>query len=71
MQAEFWDVKEGKKIKTEVLEAKHYEKGGYAFKGKTKDGRSLTRFISKDEYDKFTGGAKCAGKACAKKACKK
>ena len=74
MKHSFYDVKLRKKVTAEVTDFKSYGKGTskrFAFKGKTKDGRNLTRFISKDEYDKFMGGAKCAGKACAKKACKK
>lgn len=81
MKAKFWDVKEKKSVEAEVIGAVRYENGGYAFKGKTKDGRSLTTFVSKDTYDKCPADLKdacctpkkgCAtAKSCApKKSCK-
>jgi len=61
MKAKFWDVKEKKSVETEVIDAVRYEKGGYAFKGKTKDGRNLTTFVSKEAFEAF----------CPKGSCKK
>lgn len=55
MNAEFYDVKTRKKIKADVTEKVTYGKGGrqrYAFRAKTKDGRNLTKFVSKDVWDK-------------------
>lgn len=55
MKAEFYDVKERKKIKADVVEKVKYGKEGrerYAFRAKTADGRNLTRFVSKDAWDK-------------------
>ncbi|MCX8008538.1 MAG: hypothetical protein N3A54_02420 [Patescibacteria group bacterium] len=57
MKMQFYDVKTRKKIETDILEKKEYETRGqirYAVRGKTDDGRWLTRFISKSEYDKIT-----------------
>ncbi len=69
MKSKFWDVKEKKSVEAEVIEAVRYKNGGYAFKGKTKDGRNLTTFVSKDTYEKSgLGKAACCG---SKKACKK
>jgi hypothetical protein len=51
----FYDVKERKKVLSEVVAKAEYEAEGrttYAFKGKTDDGRDLTKFVSKDHYDK-------------------
>ena len=68
MKAKFWDVKEKKSVDADVVEAVRYKNGGYAFKGKTKDGRNLTTFVSKDTYEKSgLGKAAC----CSKKTCKK
>ncbi len=55
MKAEFYDVKDRKKINAEVTGKVKYGKGGrerYAFRGKTSDGRNLTRFVGKAEWDK-------------------
>ncbi|NLF92453.1 MAG: hypothetical protein GX564_01090 [Oligosphaeraceae bacterium] len=62
MKAKFWDVKEKKSVEAEVIDAVRYEKGGYAFKGKTKDGRNLTTFVSKETFEALN---------CPKGACKK
>ncbi len=56
MKHSFYDVKEKKKVEVDVTEKVIYgEKGKerYAFKAKTKDGRNLTAFVSKVNYDKF------------------
>lgn len=53
MKAEFYDVKEKKKVKADVTEKVVYGEGKkkrYALKGKTKDGRNLTRFVSEGDY---------------------
>lgn len=55
MTHEFYDVKEKQKVVTEVTEKTTYGEGTrvrYAFKGKTKDGRNLTAFVSKENFDK-------------------
>jgi hypothetical protein len=55
MKHSFYDVKERKKIQADVSEKVTYGKKGnerYAFKAKTKDGRNLTAFVSKEVWDK-------------------
>ena len=55
MKAQFYDVKTRKKVEAEVTEKVVYgEKGKerYALRGKTSDGRSLTKFVSKADWDK-------------------
>ena len=57
MKASFYDVKLRKKVDAEVVEKKVYgEKGRerYALRGKTSDGRNLTKFVSKADWDKVT-----------------
>jgi acyl dehydratase len=57
MKMKFYDVKTRQSVETEVTEKKEYESRGqvrYAVRGKTSDGRSLTRFVSKVEYDKLS-----------------
>lgn len=54
MLATFYDVKLRKKVEVEVVGKTTYEVRGqtrYAFKGQTEDGRSLTKFVSKETYD--------------------
>ncbi len=51
----FYDVKAKAKVNTEVTKKVTYGEGTrtrYAFKGKTKDGRNLTSFVSKETWDK-------------------
>ena len=51
---QFYDVKTRKKVDSEVTEKTTYKVNGqtrYAVKGKTSDGRNLTKFVSKDQYD--------------------
>ena len=68
MKAEFYDVKMKKKVTAEVTEKIVIEKNGrFAFKGLTDDGRPLTRFVSKADYD----AAKIDGSKCKKAGCKK
>ncbi len=55
MKHEFYDVKAKAKVQADVLAKVTYgEKGNerYAFKGKTADGRNLTTFVSKAEWEK-------------------
>ncbi len=55
-KATFYDVKARTKVEAEVTEKKVYgEKGRerYAIRGKTKDGRSLTKFVKKADWDKM------------------
>jgi hypothetical protein len=57
MKTSFYDVKKRQKVEAEVTEKKTYMVNGqerYAFKGKTADGRNLTKFVSKADYDKAT-----------------
>lgn len=57
MKASFYDVKAKQKVEVAVTEKTEYVVKGqprYAFKGKTADGRDLTRFVSKADYDKAT-----------------
>lgn len=57
MKAKFYDVKTRKMVEAEVTEKKEYKNRGqvrYALRGKTDDGRSLTKFVSKADYDKAT-----------------
>jgi hypothetical protein len=54
MKTSFYDVKQRKMVETEVVEKKEYRVNGgtrHAFRGKTTDGRSLTKFVSKADYD--------------------
>ena len=54
MDVEFYDVKARKKVKASVDSKVKYGKNGrerYAFRGKTSDGRNLTRFVGKGEWD--------------------
>ena len=57
MKHNFYDVKMKKKVSAEVTKAVKFGKGTrtrYAFKAVTKDGRSLTAFVKKEDYDKST-----------------
>ena len=50
----FYDVKTRQSVETEVTGKKEYLTNGqvrFAVKGKTTDGRNLTRFVSRNEYD--------------------
>lgn len=54
MKMQFYDVKTRAKVDAEVTERTTYQVKGqtkYAVKAKTSDGRNLTRFVSKDDYD--------------------
>jgi hypothetical protein len=55
MKASFYDVKQKKKVEVDVTEKTTYTVKGtmrYALKGKTADGRNLTKFVSKADFDK-------------------
>ena len=56
MKHSFYDVKAKKKVQAEVTAKVKYGKGTatrYAFKALTKDGRNLTAFVSKADWDTF------------------
>ncbi len=55
MKSSFYDVKLRKSVDVEVVGKKEYTVNGgtrFALKGKTADGRNLTKFVSKADYDK-------------------
>ncbi len=55
MKAVFFDVKLRKKVDAEVVKKVTYGAKGkerYAFRGKTSDGRNLTKFVTKAEWEK-------------------
>ena len=55
MKSSFYDVKTRKMVDVEVTGKKVYPVNGgtrHALKGKTSDGRNLTKFVSKEDYDK-------------------
>ncbi len=55
MKATFYDVKLREKVEVDVTEKVVYGDPGkerYALKGKTSDGRNLTKFVSKADYEK-------------------
>ena len=58
MKAKFWDVKNRETVEAEVIDCVTYANGRSAFKAVTKDGRNLTRFVSKDDAAKFAKPAK-------------
>ncbi len=69
MKAKFYDVKEHKSVNADVTEKVTYANGRHAFKGATKDGRSLTKFVSQADFDKCDAKeTKVKAKKCA---CKK
>jgi hypothetical protein len=57
MKASFYDVKARKKVEADVVEKVTYGDKGrerYALRGKTSDGRNLTKFVSKADWDKIS-----------------
>ena len=53
MKAELYDVKERKKVKVDVTEKVTYgtdKRKRFALRGKTKDGRNLTKFVSEVDW---------------------
>lgn len=59
MAVEFYDVKTRKKVKIDdknVMKTTFHTKNGqtrYGVRGKTDDGRMLTKFVSKGDWDKM------------------
>ena len=56
MKHSFYDVKAKKKVTAEVTAKVKYGKGTatrYAFKALTKNGRNLTTFVKKADWDAF------------------
>ena len=54
MKAKFYDVKKRENIEATVTDKITYGQKGrerFAFRGTTSDGRNLTRFVSKKEWD--------------------
>lgn len=54
MKMTFYDVKKRMKVEADVVDRVEYQVNGvtrYAVKGKTEDGRNLTKFVSKKDYD--------------------
>ena len=54
MKATFYDVKLRKKVEADITEKVVYGKDGrqrYALRGRTSDGRNLTKFVSKADWD--------------------
>lgn len=49
----FWDVKARKMVEAEIKDVVTYPNGRSAVKGATKDGRSLTRFVSAADAAKY------------------
>lgn len=67
--AQFYDVKARKKVKVPVVGKIVYgEKGRerYALRAQTADGRNLTKFVSKADFDKSDAPVAAAAKAKAK-----
>lgn len=55
MKHSFYDIKAKAKVIAEVTDFVSYGEGKtqrFAFKGKTEDGRNLTAFVSREEWDK-------------------
>ncbi|MBN2417527.1 hypothetical protein JXO52_16950 [bacterium] len=55
MKDTFYDVKLRQKVQAEVVEKVTYGEPGkerYALKAKTSDGRNLTKFVKKSDWDK-------------------
>ena len=68
MKVQFYDVKEKKKVNADVTGKIKYANNRCAFKGATKDGRSMTKFVSQADFDKAAVPvAKPAKKAAKKK----
>lgn len=54
MKTNFYDVKLRKSVEAEVTEKVKYGKPGnerYAFRAKTDDGRNLTKFVKKADWE--------------------
>ena len=54
MKTTFYDMKLKQKVEADIVEKVIYGEEGrkrYAVRGKTDDGRALTKFVSKDDWD--------------------
>jgi len=51
VKASFYDVKTRKKVQADVTEKVKYDNNRYALRGKTADGRNLTKFVKKADWD--------------------
>ena len=61
MDHKFYDVKTKQSVKAAITEVKKYGEGTrtrYAVKGKTKDNRPLTAFVSKADWEKAKAALK-------------
>ena len=61
MNHKFYDVKTKSSVTAAITEVKSYGTAGrtrYAVKGKTKDGRPLTSFVSKADWEKAKAALK-------------
>ena len=61
MDHNFYDVKTKQHVKAAITEVKSYGEGNrtrYAVKGLTKDGRPLTAFVSKADWEKAKAAVK-------------
>lgn len=57
VKTKFYDVKKRESIETEIVDKKEFSVNGgtrYAVVGKTSDGRTLTKFVSKDTYNQVS-----------------
>jgi hypothetical protein len=57
MQMEFYDVKNRQKVMSEVVDKQEIQvRGGtrYMVIGRTADGRKVTKFVSKADYDSIS-----------------
>jgi hypothetical protein len=50
MKAKFYDVKKRANVNADVIGKVKFDNGRYALKGKTADGRGLTRFVKEADY---------------------
>jgi len=61
MDHKFYDVKTKQSVKAAITEVKKYGEGTrtrYAVRGKTKDNRPLTAFVSKADWEKAKAALK-------------
>ena len=52
MKDDFYDVKKRANVKAEVIGKVKFANGRFALKGKTADGRGLTRFVKEADFNK-------------------
>ncbi len=55
MKTTFYDVKKKEKVEADVTDKVTYGEAGrlrYALRAQTPDGRTLTKFVSKDDWEK-------------------